>query len=140
VNLRDHLQAIRDQRGRLTPEDVVDVARDPEHPLHSRFEWDNDAAAEHWRRTQAHELIRTCRIKYAEDEVGRERTVRAFHAVRTEQGHVYEPAAKIAADPLMARIVMADMEREWKQLRRKYDEFAEFWQMVRGEAEVQTAA
>lgn len=140
MSLRDHLQTIYDNVGRLTPEDIVDAARDENHPLHERFEWDDGIAAEAWRRAQAHELIRSVRITYAEDEKGRPRTVRAFHALRTEKGHVYEPAEKVAADPFLSRLLMADMEREWKQLRRRYEEFEEFWRMITADAEEVKAA
>lgn len=132
MNLRDQLQAIYDNRGQLTPALVVDEARAEGHPLHSRFEWDDAVAGEAYRRQQAHELIRSVKIVYTHDEKG-DRTVRAFHAVRTEEGHVYEPAEKVAADPFLSRLLMADMEREWKQLRRRYEEFEEFWHMVRAD-------
>lgn len=134
MSLRDHLQAVYDERGRLTPDIVVDVARDPGHPLHNRFEWEDSVAAESWRRAQAHELIRLAKVVYREaTETERARHVRAFHAVRTEQGHVYEPAEKVAGDPFQSRLLMADMEREWKALRRRYEEFEEFWKLVRGD-------
>ncbi len=148
-NLREHLKAIYEERGRLTPEDVVDEARDPEHPLHNRFEWDDTTAAEAWRRTQAHELIRSCRVVYRTDPTGRDHTVRAFHAIRVTPaddevdvprgGYRYELAETVARDEFTARLLMQDMEREWKALRRRYDEFEEFWRMVRGEAEERAA-
>lgn len=134
MSLRDQLQALYDQHNVLTPDLIVDVARDPEHPLHSRFQWDDGLAADSWRKAQAHELIRSVRVVYREaDEKQSARTVRSWHAVRTDKGHVYEPAEKVASDPFLSRLVLADMEREWKQLRRRYEEFDEFWQMIRGD-------
>lgn len=41
----------------LMPEDVVDAARDPDNPLHSKFEWDDGIAAEKFRLNQARTLI-----------------------------------------------------------------------------------
>ena len=43
--------------GKLDPETVVDVARDPDHPLHSHFEWDDSKAAHQYRLGQARALI-----------------------------------------------------------------------------------
>jgi hypothetical protein len=132
MNLRDQLLAIRTRHGRLDPVLVVDAARDEAHPLHSRFEWDDSVAGEAWRRSQAQELIRSVRITYrepTEKEAGH--SIRAFHAVRREDGYTYEPAEEIRQDPFARRLVLADMEREWKALYRRYQEFAEFADMVK---------
>jgi hypothetical protein len=140
MNLRDHLQAIYDQRGQLTPSLVVDEARDPAHPLHSRFEWDDTVAGEAWRRSQAQQLIRSVRVVYREaTEKEREKSVRAFHAIRREEGHVYEPVERVVEDPFTKRLLLADMEREWKALHRRYQEFAEFAEMVKRDIEEKAA-
>ncbi len=131
-SLRDELLAVRDQQGRLTPQLVVDTARDPGHPLHSRFEWDDSVAGEAWRRQQAHELIRKAKVVYREaSEAEPEKSVRAFVAVRAEEGHVFDPVEEVAGDPFRRRLALADMEREWKALLKRYQEFEEFLSMVR---------
>jgi hypothetical protein len=48
--------------GRLTPEAVVEDARDSRSPLHSQFEWDDAKAAHHHRLDRARELIRSVRV------------------------------------------------------------------------------
>lgn len=132
MSLRDQLQAIYDQRGKLTPAIVVDEARAENHPLHSRFEWDDKVAGEAWRRQQAHELIRSVRVVYKQaDETSPEKSVRAYHAVRTEDGHVYEPAEKVAQDEFARQLVLGDMRREWEALKRRYESFQEFLDMIR---------
>lgn len=128
-SLREQLQSIYDAHQALTPSLLVDLARDKRHPLHDRFEWDDRIAGEAHRRDQAHKLITSLRITYRPDDRPQE-TVRAFHAVRGEGGIVYHPAEKVAQDPFLARLVMADMEREWHQLKSRYDQFTEFWQMI----------
>lgn len=50
MNLRDSLQAIYDKNGRLTPQLVVNAAKNPKSALHSRFEWDDTKAAARYRR------------------------------------------------------------------------------------------
>lgn len=132
MSLRDQLLAIRDRHGQLTPAIVLDEAREPTHPLHDRFEWDDAVAGEAWRRNQAHELIRSARVVYRPaDDKSPERSVRAFHAVRNEKGYVYEPAEAVAADPFIAKLVLAEMQREWQTLKRRYEQFEEFHAMVR---------
>lgn len=55
-----HLQEIARSAGSLTPEAIVNAARNPDHPLHHRFEWREDVAAEKYRLVQASMLIRSC--------------------------------------------------------------------------------
>jgi hypothetical protein len=134
--LRGQLTAISDQHGGLTPALVVSEARDPEHPLHARFEWDNELAGEEWRREQARDLIRSVRVVWREaTETEQERSVRAFHSVKTPDGHVYRPVEEVTQDPFQLKILMKDMEREWRQLQRRYADFEQFTAMVRRDIE-----
>lgn len=129
-DLRGHLQEIYDLRGRLKPEDVVEAARDSDHPLHSRFEWDDTTAGEKWRRHQAHELIQSVKVVF-KTRTGQPRDVRAFHAIRSEKDHVYEPVERIVEDDVKTRILLQDMEREWRSLKKRYEQFEEFYDMIR---------
>lgn len=129
MSLRDQLQSIYDRHQKLTPELVVDDARDPQHPLHTRFEWDDTVAGEKWRHQQAHELITSVKVTYS-NPTGKPREIRQFHAIRKENGHVYEPVENVLRDDVMTKILLADMEREWRALKKRYDQFAEFRNMV----------
>jgi hypothetical protein len=135
--LREQLDEIYRKHGRLTPELVVQVARPKDNPLHPRvFDRAPREAAEAWYRQCAHELIQSVRVVYREaDESGPEKTVRAFHAVRGEAGYNYEPLDKVVADDLARAIVLRDMEREWRQLFARYEQFSEFVDMVRHDVE-----
>lgn len=138
-DLRAQLTAVYAKRGELTPENVLEEARDPDHPLHGRFTWDDTVAAEKWRRHEAHELIVSVKIRYADDETGL-REVRAFHAVRTENGHVYRPADEIVKDDIATKVLLADMRREWVALQRRYSHFEEFASMIREDLGLDKAA
>lgn len=134
MSVKESLQAIYDQNGTLTPEMVVAEARAKDHPLHAHiFDKPPKDAAEAWYRHKAHDLIQSVRVVYR-DASDHEQSVRAFHAVRSEEGYVYKPTDEVVTDPFLARLVLADMEREWKALRTRYERFQEFWQMVDREA------
>lgn len=134
MSLRDQLQAIYEERGKLTPALVVDEARDVMHPLHFRFEWDDAVAGEKYRQNQAHELIRSVKVVYKPaTETDPEKSVRAFHAVRGESGYAYEPVESVLRDDFTRRLVLNDMQREWQQLHRRYADFEEFAAMVRAD-------
>lgn len=134
MNLRDQLLAIYDQHEELTPALVVSEAREEAHPLHDRFEWDDSVAGESWRLHQAHELIRLAKVVYRPSpDKSKEEKVRAFHAVRREDGFAYEPAEKVVTNPLLREMVLRDMRRDWERLRARYEQFEEFAAMVRGD-------
>jgi hypothetical protein len=140
VNLRDHLQLIYDANKTLTPQLVVDVAADPTHPLHSRFEWDDSVAGPKFRQVQAAELIRSVKVRYSvgtEDE----RDVRAFHVLpRGDATNSYVPIEEIAADELGRKVLLQQAEREWKAMRRRYAHLDEFIALVRGDVTQEGAA
>lgn len=92
--------------GRLTPSAVVDEARDPESPLHSRFEWDDSKAAHAHRLSQARDLIVSIRVV----QTTKTNNIRAVYYVRDpsagfhEQGYVSTATVKSSED--MAREVL----------------------------------
>jgi hypothetical protein len=135
MSLRDHLQAIYDERGELTPALVVAVARDDRHPLHDRFDWNNTTASEKWRRHQAHELIKSVRITYTSSKTGALASIRAFHATREPETnrYVYQPTEVVMQNPMAMRLLLAEMERDWQALKRRWEEVEEFWDMVGGD-------
>jgi hypothetical protein len=138
-DLRSALQAIYDQHGRITPALVVDGWRSPDHPDHARLPWDDREAAEAHRRHVAADLIRSVRMGYV-TPTGGESTIRYWQAERTERGYAYQPADKIVQDPMSREILLRDMEREWRQLRERYDRFVEFAKMVDDYRAAQTDA
>lgn len=135
-DLRQQLDAVRQRHGRLTPELVLDVARDPDHPLHARFEWDDSVAAERYRREQAHELIVSVRVTY-QPERGRPRDVRRYLPVPRPDSRQpdYQDVSTIAADPIASAVVLAMFEREWKALRKRYGHLVEAMDIVRRDLE-----
>lgn len=121
--------------GDLTPERVVDVARDQSHPLHSQFEWDDEAAGEAYRRSQASDLIRSVRIRYAEDTDGKDKTVRGFVSVRPADAphRIYRPVDEVMADPLQRQMLLRDARREFKAFEKKYGHLSEYAEIIAGE-------
>lgn len=132
--IREHLEAIYAQHGKLTPSLVVEAARSEDHPLHDIvFDCDVEEASERYYRERAHHLIRTVKVVYRDPVTDEEKRVRAFHAVPATTGaelFVYEPAAKVRQDPFLRELVLRAMEREWKALRERYEHFEEFVGLV----------
>ena len=108
-----------ENHGRLTPDSVVDAAKDEASPLHGFFEWDDDAAAHMFRVEQARHLIRSVRV----DVTTSHHTVRvpAFvhdpECERGEQGYV--SIRQVASDEDKAReVVVAEFSRAASALKR----------------------
>jgi hypothetical protein len=65
----EELERIHAKRGRLDSQGVVDESRPEDAPLHTAFEWNDEIAAESYRRVQALDLIRVVEVvKPAPDE------------------------------------------------------------------------
>lgn len=69
------LKDIQNAQG-LTPENVVERARNVNNPLHRYFTWDNTKAGDKWRKWEARFLIRSIRVTISEREV------QAFESVK----------------------------------------------------------
>ena len=93
---RDAVLALERRNGMLLAEDVLEAARDPESPLHPYFQWDDSAAAEAYRLSQASELIRRVKIEV----VTQETTIRCVKYVNIPNGRpsAYFSLAKMRQD------------------------------------------
>lgn len=140
ISLRDWMEKVRGDNGKLTPRLVVAAARadGPEGcPIYGRFRFDDDeTAAELWRVNQARHIIAELKVIYrpATSKTG-ERSVRAYHAIPDDDNTDacrFEPAHEVATDPTLRAIVLAAMEREWKELKARYGHMSEFVTLVLG--------
>ena len=61
----------------LSPDEVIEKAKSSSSPLHDYFMWDDDVAAEMYRKTQARHMLRSIHIVRQEDD----EPARAFHPV-----------------------------------------------------------
>lgn len=112
----ERLQSLEGDDGRITPEAVVEDARDPESPLHDEFEWDDSVAAEKYRLEQARRLLRVRYTQHVD-----ERVVVAPYYVREpereEQG--YMNVLRVKDDITKAReVVQAEFDRVIAALKR----------------------
>lgn len=132
ADLRDLMRDVYDRHGSLTPAVVVEEATPEDAPLHNRFEWDDAVAGHKHRLDQARRLIRAVQIEYKTPTGGQGR-VRAWTAVREPTGHVYKPTDEVVHDDIMTELLRRDMEREWRQMKSRWDRFEEFQRMVRAD-------
>jgi hypothetical protein len=134
TDLRSELTGIYQQHGELTPQIVVDEARQEDAPLHGRFEWDDSIAGEKYRLEQAARLIRTVRIEYSSPQSDEKRFIRAFSSLY-ESGEPerqgYAPTEEVLENPITRKILLGNMQRDINQLKKRYGHLAEFADMMR---------
>jgi len=132
ASLRDQLTSIYTQHKALTPELVVETARDKTHPLHDRFEWDNKTAGEAYRKVQAAELIRSVKVVYAEGNDG-PKSVRAFTAYSrsdTPEHTGYAPTEELMENEFTRKLLLRECEREMRQFQRRFGHLTEYAEIV----------
>lgn len=122
----------RSSGGSVTPANVVDAARDPDHPLHPCFEWDDTSAAERWRQQQARVLINSVRV-VVEEVKGPAQQV-AFVSVNVrDQGRAYLPTSVVMSDDEYRAESLADALaalQGWRQRYRHLSELAEVFAVI----------
>lgn len=109
----------------LTPQNLVNVSRPEDAPLHNEFEWDNDVAAEEWRRVQARLLINNLAIVVEEQK---QEPVRAFFSLqcgfRKNDGN-YESTIRIMSDSDKRKKLLESAKRDMEAFKNKYQMLTE---------------
>lgn len=108
----------------LEPLTIVNAARDEKSPMHTHFEWDDGAAAEHYRTDQARELVRSLTVDVSRSNL-EARPVRAFVNVETagERGYVSTHTAMTSED--LRKQVLRRAFEELESWRARHAELSE---------------
>ena len=106
--------------GVLSPVAVVDHARNTNHPLHNRFEWDDTKAAELHRIEQARGIIRAV-VTVVKNACG-DVTTRAFVSLSTHKGTTepYISIGKAIKSRPLRDVLLDDAKRDADSFARKY--------------------
>ena len=93
------LEEVREANGgTLTPQAVVEAARDNASPLHECFTWDDSEAAEQYRLWEARQLIRV-RVVLLRPKDEDTRPIRAYVSLIEDRGHEgYRPTIEVLTD------------------------------------------
>lgn len=129
------LEEIRKANGGvLRPKDVVDAARPANHPLHSKFEWDDGEAAERYREWQARRLIKVTVIDYTPANSSVAITVPAFVSLlgdRKTNGGGYRATVECASDETLREEMIESAARDLEKIQRRYQQYAEIGKAIK---------
>lgn len=145
------LDALEDENGTISVDDVVERAQDEDNPLHRAFTWDNTKAADMHRRDEARRLLRSLVVVYRRSD-GTEtppvnyamkvRYVRSLDASKSgrtvdpspegvrlqlhSQPRMYTTSRTLADDAYLRQRVISQAWQELKSFQKKYEHFTEF--------------
>lgn len=139
-----------DDRDMLTPENLLDVSRPEDAPVHDEFEWDDDIAAEKYRVSQAAALIRHVVIYEKHEEKKEDETnhvaadkhrdwdgCRAFGSLHVPGGgkERYVSTRKMLDDDDMREILLGNARRELNSFVNKYRQLDDLAAILREAAD-----
>lgn len=110
--------------GKLRPVDVVAAAKSKTSPLHSKFEWDDSAAAQRYRLWQARQLIAVT-VEYigSGDEAVLSRVFVSLTSDRKKGG--YRTTVAVLSDTERRKQLLSDATEEMERFEQKYAELKE---------------
>lgn len=103
----------------LTPQTVLEAAKDEKSPIHNEFEWNDDAAAEKYRLFQAGRLIRCLCVRVESEQ---KPPVRALFNVC---GGKYENVQVVLKSKDKRALLLEQALKELKAFERKYSQLEE---------------
>lgn len=119
-----------DPQGLLRPEKLVDAAESVNHPLHSRFVWDDTEAARLYRIEQARQVIRSFTVDIPETKV-RVRALTSLDVDRITGG--YRWTLEVVERPDLRGEMLRTALKELKVVEDKYkhlEELNDVWQSI----------
>ena len=123
------LLRLRGGRPLLTPQEVLDAARDPNSILHEHFTWDDGEAAEKWRLEEARGLIVSVHVIVSEVKPV---PVRAFVSLTTDraEGKGYRALVEVLSDEARRAVLLEDALNDLARVKARYEtltELAQVW-------------
>lgn len=110
----------------ITPQNVVDLARNEGSKLHNDFEWDNEIAGEKYRLSQAREMIQLLAFEPKEET---HEPIRVYH-ISTEKS-VYKPIEMIMKNEDEYQSLLKRALAELESFKKKYSTLVELEEVFR---------
>ena len=127
------ISKLSEKRGFVTPSIVLEDARKSASPLHDYFEWDDSAAAEAWRISQANYLIRSIVVTIVDEDRPQ---IKQFFSVtptpemKTDASKVYVTLNTVLSHEEIREEVIAYAKQELKGWSERYRQYSELESML----------
>lgn len=110
----------------ITPDEVIEVSRNPKAPTHVEFEWDDAKAAHEHRRDQARGILADIVIVNASSDVEESQSPLFVH-VNTEDGPRYVPTEHVLKNDDLRSSAVEQVARLAAALARKLEMFEDIF-------------
>lgn len=116
-----------DDDGKLTPENLLDVSRPEDAPLHDVFEWNDSVAAEKYRVRQAAKIIRCLTVEIVEETSNEPLQFSAYSSLHKNGGEksVYTNTMYAMKVPEKREVILHNALCQLRSFRRKYSQLNE---------------
>ena len=120
------IDSILRKHGSVKPEQLLEVAKAKTSPIHNYFTWDDAAAAQKQRLSEAANLIRSVRVVIDGMPAAEQPVVRYLHSVEASEeetrfaGRAYLAVPEIRENPEYRRQVLQGALSELNSFKRKY--------------------
>ena len=118
----------------LTPEAVVNVARNENNIMHSIFEWDDSVAGEKYRKIQATQLIKNLKINIISNDNKEKRQVRAFVSLQRNTG--FKSMEAVINDTDQYQLLLDKAYKELYSIKIKYETLSEIQDLLKDIPEI----
>lgn len=121
-------QKVADEIGnrKVTPQEVLEIARNENTELHKCFEWDNDVAAEKYRLMQAQRIIINLVFSKTDNE---QEDIRCFQI--TTERNTYQPAQQFLVQQDEYQALLKRAKAELEAFRRRYASLTELEEVLK---------
>ena len=119
----------------VTPENVLELAKDESTELHKNFEWDNDIAGTKYRLIQARQIIQHFVI--VQEEKKDAPKIRSYQVTTTK--NTYEPTKLFIQKPDEYAALLERAKNELEAFKRRYQTLAELEQLFEAIEEILAA-
>lgn len=106
-----------DKQGRLNAETLVEVSKPEDAPMHNEFEWNDQVAADEWRKQQARCIIHS--ITYIDENDPKPEPTRVFFNIEEHSGN-YTAIQTIIKSEDKTEALKSQALKELQAFTRKY--------------------
>lgn len=126
TSVASELELIHRRNGGITPDAVVEFAKNPTTELHSKFTWDDHVAGHQYRLWQARQLIVTVVWEPADESSTMNVTVQKYHSIVDEEGNrAYYDIVNIMSSKEKKESLLAEALRDLESFRDRYSQLQE---------------
>lgn len=118
-------EEIRSLGEEVTPEMIVNYARDDSTELHKCFQWDDSIAAENWRKYQARQVVLSLTVQVETKEHGDQ-----HFRVMQNVDRVYTPVTTIYRDKDQYARLLQEAKTQLAQFRKRYKALTELHEVI----------